>query len=87
MELTLSQRDRDAIVQQLRIALRKEIKSMLQNTRQPEMVTTKEAAALLGIEPQSLRQIVHDDPYRYPHVKLGGSKQARLMFERESLLK
>lgn len=85
MELTLSQRDRDAIVQQLRIALRKDIKAMLADTRQPELVGTKEAAVILGITPQSLRQIVHEDPHRYPHIKLGEKKQARLMFERNAL--
>lgn len=88
MELTLSQRDRDAIVQQLRIALRKDIKAMLADTRQPEMVTTKEAAAMLGITPGRLRQIVSTDPYRYPHTKKGdGQKQGQLLFVREGILK
>lgn len=87
MELTLSQRDRDAIVQQLRIALRKDIKAMLADTRQPDMVTTKEAAAMLGITPGRLRQIVCKDPYRYPHTKKGdGQKQGQLLFMREGIL-
>ena len=86
MELTLSQRDRDAIVQQLRIALRKDIKAMLADTRQPEMVTTREAAAILGIKAQRLRQIVCEDPTRYTHIKRGEGKQARLMFRRDELI-
>lgn len=86
MELTLSQRDRDAIVQQLRIALRKDIKAMLQDTRQPDMVPTSKAAELLGITAQSLRQIVHEDPNRYPHIKKGSSKQSKLLFKRSALL-
>jgi len=84
MELTLSQRDRDAIVQQLRIALRKDIKAMLADTREPEMVTTAEAAKMLGIGTQRMRQIAD----RYPHTKKGdGHKQGRLLFVREAILK
>lgn len=83
--MTLSQRDRDAIVQQLRIALRKDIKAMLADTREPEMVSTKEAAAILGITTGRLRQIVCEDPQRYPHVKRGESKQGKLMFQRDAL--
>lgn len=84
MELTLSQRDRDAIVQQLRIALRKDIKAMLADTRQPEMVTTAEAAKMLGIGTQRMRQIAD----RYPHTKKGnGEKQGQLLFVREAILK
>ncbi len=86
MELTLSKRDRDAIVQQLRISLRKDIKAMLQDTRQPEMIPTSKAAEILGITAQSLRQIVHDDPQRYPHIKRGSNKQAKLLFDRNALL-
>ena len=86
MELTLSQRDRDAIVQQLRIALRKDIKAMLADTRQPEMVTTSEAARILGITPDRLRHIACSDPHRYPHTKRGDSKQAPLMWVRDALI-
>lgn len=85
MELQLSQRDRDLIVQQLRIALRKDIKAILHDTRQPELVPTSEAAKLLGITAQSLRQIVSKDPYRYPHIKKGDSKQSQLLFDRSAL--
>ena len=84
MELTLSQRDRDAIVQQLRIALRKDIKAMLADTRQPDMVTTKEAAAMLGIKPQRMRQI--KDKFRYTK-KGDGEKQGQLMFLKSDILK
>jgi hypothetical protein len=86
MELTLSQRDRDAIVQQLRIALRKDIKAILQDTRQPDMVTTREAASILGITPGRLRQIVCSAPLRYPHTKKGNNKQGQLLFKRSALL-
>lgn len=86
MELTLSKHDRDAIVYQLRLALRKDLQDMLSSVQQPEMVTTAEAARLLGITPDRLRHIVCEDPGRYPHIKRGGSKQSKLMFERRALL-
>ncbi len=84
--MELSQRDRDAIVQQLRLALRKDIKAMLADMRQPEMVTTAEAAKILGITTGRLRQIVCQDPHRYPHIKRGDKKQAKLLFHRDALL-
>lgn len=84
-EVTLSQHQLDVIVQQIRIALRKDIKAMLADTRQPDMVPTSEAAKLIGITPQSLRQIVNKDPQRYPHIKRGTHKQAKLMFDRNAL--
>lgn len=85
-EVTLSQHQLDIIVQQLRIALRKDIKAMLADTRQPDMVSTSEAADILRITPERLRQIVCEDPQRYPHIKRGTHKQAKLMFYRNTLL-
>ena len=86
MEITLSQRDRDAIVQQLRIALRKDLKALVADTRLPEMVTTAEAARILNISPGRLRQIVCKDPQRYPSIKTSGTKQGKLLFYRDRLL-
>ena len=86
--MELSDRQINEIVYKLRVALRKDIKAMLADTRQPDMVTTKEAAAMLGITPGRLRQIVCKDPYRYPHTKKGdGQKQGQLLFVREGILK
>lgn len=87
MELQLSQRNLDYIVQQQRLALRKDIKAMIADTRQPELVSTKVAAAIIGITPQRLRQIVCEDPNRYPHIKRGNTKQSKLMFDRKALIK
>lgn len=85
--MELSDRQINEIVYKLRVALRKDIKAMLADTRQPEMVTTKEAAAMLGITPGRLRQIVCKDPNRYPHTKKGdGQKQGQLLFVREGIL-
>lgn len=86
MEITLSKRDRDAIVYELRLALRKDLKELVSNTRQPELVTTNEAARILNITPGRLRQIVCTDPDRYPHTKTGSSKQAKLLFNRSALI-
>jgi hypothetical protein len=48
----------------------------------PDISTTSEAAKLLGISPAYLRRIAN----RYPHIKQGEGKQARLMFKKEGLL-
>ena len=87
MELQLSQRNLDYIVQQQRLALRKDIKAMIADTRQPELVSTKVAAAIIGITPKRLRQMVCEDPNRYPHIKRGNTKQSKLMFDRKALIK
>lgn len=86
METTLSKRDRDYIVQQLRLALRKDLQAMLESVKQPELVDTNEAARIIGITPDRLRHIVCEDPTRYPHVKRGDSSRSRLMFVRDALL-
>lgn len=79
MEITLSQRDRDAIVHQLSIVLKDE----LAKDRVPEMVTTAEAAKILGITACRMRQIAH----KYPHIKRGEGKSAGLLFKRDSLIR
>lgn len=86
MELTLSQRQMDEIVHKLRVALRDDMKKMLKNELPPEMVTTSEAAKMLGITPDRLRHIASTNPNRYPHTKRGDSKQAPLMWVRDALL-
>ena len=49
--------------------------------REPEVMTTKEAAELLGITEDRLRRIKD----RLPHIK-GEGKQGRLLFFREGLV-
>ena len=49
---------------------------------EPEYVNTNEAARILGVSPNYLR-IVKD---KYPHIKTGEHKQARIMFRRDALL-
>lgn len=83
MEITLSKKDRDAIVHDLRIALRADLKELIKSEQEPEMVSTKEAAKILGIGTTRMRQIAD----RYPHIKRGDSPQAPLLFVRSSLLR
>ena len=82
MEVTLSSRQMDELAYKTAVVLAKLLKKQ---DEKPDLVPTNEAAALLGITPESLRQIVHHDPYRYPHIKRGNSKQAKLMFDRKAL--
>lgn len=49
----------------------------------PDMVTTDEAAKILGITPSYLRRIKD----RFPHVKSGDNKQGKLLFVRNALVK
>ena len=86
MEVTLSQRQLDEIVHKLRVAMRDDMKKILKSEMPPDMVTTSEAAKLLGISPDRLRHIACHDPNRYPHTKRGDSKQAPLMWVRNALL-
>lgn len=83
MEITLSQRDRDAIVHQLSIVVVEKLKKELAKDRVPEMVTTAEAAKILGITACRMRQIAH----KYPHIKRGEGKSAGLLFKRDSLIR
>ncbi|MGM9697990.1 MAG: hypothetical protein ACI3Y0_05040 [Prevotella sp.] len=47
-----------------------------------EYVDTEEAARILGMKPNYLRQVKD----RYPHIKAGDNKQGRIMFRRDSLM-
>lgn len=86
MAFQLNKEDRDYIVQQLRLALRKDLKAMLADNSQPDLVSTSEAAAILRIQPNTLRKIVCQDPQRYPHIKRGEGRNGRLLFDRSALL-
>lgn len=79
MEITLSHRDKEEIAYKVALILEKR----LRQNQQPEMVSTKEAAHILGITPCRMRQIAD----RYPHIKRGNTQQGQLLFQRDSLLK
>lgn len=82
MEITLSQRQVNAIAYQVALILDKHQSERERRSEEEEMVTTKEAARILGITPGRMRQIAN----RYPHVKRGESKQGKLLFVKKSLL-
>lgn len=48
-----------------------------------EMVTTEEAAKILGVTPGTVRR----NKGKYVHTKTGDGKQGRLMFAKSSLMK
>ena len=50
--------------------------------KEPEMVSTAEAAAILKISQDRMRRIKD----RFPHIKQGDGKQGKLLFVRNSLL-
>ena len=52
------------------------------NLSESEYVDTEEAARILGVSANYLRQIKD----RYPHLKAGDRKQGRILFRRDSLL-
>lgn len=82
MEITLSQRQVNAIAYQVALILDKRQSERERRSEEEEMVTTKEAARILGITPGRMRQIAD----QYPHVKRGESKQGKLLFVKKSLL-
>ena len=82
MEITLSQRDIDTIVLRLSVVVVEKLKKELRKDELPEMVTTTEAAKILGISAGRMRQIAD----RYPHIKKSDNKQGQLLFVRKSLL-
>lgn len=78
MEITLSHRDKEEIAYKVALILEKR----LRQNQQPEMVSTAEAANILNITPEYLRQIKDN----YPHIKKGNRKQGQLLFQRNALL-
>lgn len=63
-------------------AIAKEVARILRRERMDEMVTTEEAAVILGITPSRMRQIKD----KFPHSKKGANMQGRLLFRKADLL-
>ena len=80
MELELSKRQLDELAHKVAVIVAKRLREQ-EDT--PEMVTTTEAARILGVTPQTMRRNQH----KYPHVKGGENKQGKLLFVRDALLK
>ena len=83
MEIELSQRTIDAIAYRAAtIIMQKMKKAQKTGSDLPMMVSSREAAAILGITPGRMRQIAE----RFPHIKQGDNKQGKLLFVRDALL-
>jgi len=54
----------------------------VRNLSETEYVDANEAARILGVSANYLRQVKD----RYPHIKAGDQKQGRIMFRRDALL-
>jgi hypothetical protein len=54
----------------------------VRNLSEAEYVDANEAARILGVSANYLRQVKD----RYPHIKAGDQKQGRIMFRRDALL-
>ncbi len=63
--------------------LAKSVARRIEEAPKTELVTTEEAAKILGITPNSMRKIKD----RFPHIKGGENKQGKLLFVKDALLK
>lgn len=83
MPIELTAKDIDAIANKVaKSVVRLLEKSNAENGKNPVMVSTKEAAAILNISPGRMRQIAG----RFPHVKQGNSKQGKFLFVKDALI-
>lgn len=78
MDLELSEKTIDAIAFKVAKILKRELKK---DDDAPEMVTTEEAARILHISKEYMRQIGH----RFPRVK-GEGRNGRVLYVRSALL-
>ncbi len=62
-------------------AIAEEVVKVMEEKKMPNLVTTKEAAKILGITPRRLRQIKE----RFGYVKDGDNMQGRLLFNADTL--
>lgn len=60
----------------------KEMRKIENERPQPQLISCKEAAALIGVSEDYVRKIKD----RLPHVKQGNNNQGRLLFIKEGLM-
>lgn len=81
MELT--EREIDLLVDRMAKAVIRKLKGISgENEQSMDMVSVKQAANILGISPGRMREIKD----KFPYVKLGDSKQSRVLFVKSGLL-
>lgn len=80
MIVELSQKDIDSIARRTALILLSKLSEGKDDV--PETVSCKEAAAILHISPNRMRQLKD----KFPHIKNGDKRQGKLLFFRSSLL-
>ena len=60
----------------------KEMQKVKDETKEPELITVKEAAETLNLSEDYVRKIKD----KLPHVKQGNSKQGRILFVKEGFM-
>ena len=60
----------------------KEMQKVKDETKEPELITVKEAAETLNLSEAYVRKIKD----KLPHVKQGNNKQGRILFVKEGLM-
>lgn len=63
-------------------AIAEEVVNVMEERKKPNLVTTDQAAKMLGISPRRVRELKH----RLGYVKAGDNTQGRLMFDANTLL-
>jgi tRNA U34 5-carboxymethylaminomethyl modifying enzyme MnmG/GidA len=63
-------------------AIAREVAKILKRDELPDLVTTEQAARILGITPSRMRQIKD----KFPHMKKGADKQGKLLFVKSKLI-
>ena len=71
----------DDVARKVAYLVRKDMQKEL--AKEPEMVSTEDAAKILSITPRRLRELKD----RFPHIKSGENKQGKLLFVRDALLR
>lgn len=80
MEIELSTSAIDAIAYKVALIVEKRLR---EKEVFPDLVSTEEAARILGVTPRTMR--MNKDKYKY--TKTGDNMQGKLLFERKSLIK
>lgn len=81
MDIYLSDKQIEQICQRTAEIVVRKLSKIKNKNELPEMVSTHEAAKILGISDSRMRHIKD----RFPHVKGGKKNQGKLLFKRDAL--
>lgn len=62
-------------------AIAEEVVKVMEERKKPQLITTDQAAKMLGISPRRVRELKH----KLGYVKSGDNMQGRLMFDANTL--